>query len=175
MSKVVTKKVRLSYLNVFEARSQEGGEAKFSVCVIVPKTDKATLEKLHAAVEETKLEGKTKKWGGKIPNGLKLPIRDGDEERPDKEEFKNAYFFNASSKIKPLVLDTDGEPLLDNSELYSGCYGRVSVNLYPYDVSGSKGVAVGLNAVKKVADGERLAGSGASAADFDDDEAEWMK
>lgn len=175
MSKVVTGKARLSYLTVFEARAQEGGEPKFSVCVIIPKSDKVTLDKIKFAIDEAKAEGKTKKWGGKVPANLKTPLRDGDEERGDKEEFANSYFFNASSKMKPLLLDEAGNELMDNSDLYSGCYGRVSVNFYAYDVSGSKGVAVGLNAVKKSADGERLSGGGATAKDFDDDDSEWLR
>lgn len=174
MAKVVTGKARLSYVNVFVPRSQDGGDEKYSVCVIIPKTDTVTLDKIKAAIAEATTEGKTKKWNGKTPANLKTPLRDGDEERDDKPEFANSYFFNASTKNKPKVFDIDKEEIIDKDDMYSGCFAKVSVNFFAYDTSGSRGIAAGLNAILKVADGDRLSGGGGSIKDFDDDDTEWL-
>lgn len=169
MAKVVTGKVRLSYVQVFQPKTfGDGQTAKYSVSVIVPKTDAKTLGAIKKAVADATAEGITAKWNGKKPHGLHLPLRDGDEERPDDEAYKNSYFFNATSSRKPGVVDSELNAILDPDELYSGCYGRVSVNFYPYNTSGNRGIAAGLNNIQKLADGERL-GSGSSAeADFAD-------
>jgi hypothetical protein len=79
-------------------------------------------------------------------------------------------FFNASSKTKPALFDENGDPIMDKEDLYSGCYGRASVNFYPFSNSGNKGVAAGLNGLKKLEDGERLSGTVCAASDFEDDE-----
>lgn len=171
MAKVVTGKVRLSYVNIINPKAvNDGDDPKYSVCVLVPKSDEKTLKKISKAVEEVKKEGKGL-WGNKIPGGLHLPLRDGDEERADEQpEFEGMMFFNATTKRKPGVVDKDREEILDLSEVYSGCYGRVSINFYPYSVSGNKGIAAGLNNIQKLADGPRL-GSAISTPeeDFDDD------
>lgn len=170
-TKVVTGKVRLSYVNVFEPRAaQPGQEPKYSLCVLIPKSDTATLNKLKAAIEAAKQAG-ANLWGGKVPAGLKLPLRDGDTER-DSAEYKGHYFINCSSKQKPGVVDAAVNPILDQSEIYSGCYGRVSINFYAYNQSGNKGVGAGLQNVQKVADGEPLSGRSRAEDDFtaaDDD------
>lgn len=169
-TKVVTGLVRLSYVHIFEPTAiDEGSEEKYSVSVIIPKSDKQTLKKVREAVEAAKELGKTKKWGGKIPAKLKTPLRDGDEERPDDEAYADSYFFNCSSKQKPDVVDRNLNDILDTEEVYSGCYGRVSVNFYPFDQSGSKGVAAGLNNVQKIKDGEPLGGRSSAEDDFGDD------
>ena len=171
MAKVVTGKVRFSYVHVFEPSAMDGqSDAKYSVCIIVDKKDKATLGRVEAAIAAAKEEGKTKKWGGKIPANLQLPLRDGDLEREDRPEFAGKMFFNCSSKQKPEVVDEERNPIIDASEFYSGCYGRVSVNIYPFDKNGNRGVAVGLNAVQKLADGENLTGRTSAYDDFGDDE-----
>ena len=169
-TRVVTGKVRLSYLNVFEPKSiQEGGDKKYSVSIIVPKSDKTTLIKIKKAVEAAKTAGKPKLAGkgGSIPSTIKTPLRDGDEERPDDEAYANSYFFNASSKNKPTVVDQNVQPILDSSEIYSGCYGRVSVNFYAFSANGNKGIAAGLGNVQKLADGEALGGQTKAEDDFD--------
>lgn len=171
MSKVVTGKIRFSYVHVFEPSSMDGtSEEKYSVCVIVDKKDKVTLGKIEKAIAEAKEEGKAKKWGGKIPGNLKTPLRDGDIEREDRPEFVGKYFFNCSSKSKPEVVDENLNPIMDRAEFYSGCYGRVSVNFFPYDSNGSKGVAAGLNNCQKLADGDNLTGKTSAMDDFADDD-----
>jgi hypothetical protein len=167
-TKVVIGKVRLSYVNVFEARSIGDDErAKYSVSIIVDKEDKKSIAKIEAAVEAAKQEGKGL-WGGKIPKNIKLPLRDGDTDREDDEAYAGKLFFNASSNYKPEVIDRYKQPISDPDELYSGCYAYVSINFYPYDYNGSKGVAAGLNNIMKVAEGERLSGRLSAEADFAD-------
>ena len=168
---ITTGKVRLSYVKVFTPSAAPGSDKlKYSVSVLIDKSDKATLNAINAAVEEAKEQGKSKKWGGKIPTKLHLPLRDGDEDKPDDEAYKGKYFFNASSERKPGVVDSAVQPILDPEAVYSGCYGRVNVNFYPYDSNGNRGIAAGLNHVQKLADGERLGGGAISVeAAFDDD------
>ena len=172
-TKVITGKVRFSYAHVFEPHAQEEGKTKkYSVAILIPKKDKATIAKINAAVEAATQAGKVQ-LGGKIPPNLKKPLRDGDEERPDDENYVGMMFLNASSSKKPGILDPQGNQMLDASEFYSGCYGLASINFYAFNTSGNKGIAAGLNNLKKTEDGENLGGGGASAeSDFGEDNEE---
>ncbi|MBS1776006.1 MAG: DUF2815 family protein [Bacteroidetes bacterium] len=166
-TKVITGQVRLSYCHIFEPSAiDEGADKKYSVSIIIPKSDTATVDKIKKAVEAAKEQGKTSKFGGKIPSNLKLPLRDGDVERPDDEAYTNSYFINATSKTKPGVVDKDLNPVMDQGDVYSGCYGRVSINFYPFNTSGNKGIACGLNNIQKLKDGEPLGGKASAEADF---------
>lgn len=169
-TKVVTGKVRFSYVNIFKSRSFNGGDEKFSVCLLINKEDKVTLKKINAAIEAAIQEGISSKWNGKKPANLKLPLRDGDIDREDDEACVGMYFLNANSNQKPGIVDKDLVEILDPDEVYSGCYGRASINFYPFNVNGNRGVGVGLNNIQKLSEGERLGGSRASAEDdFSDD------
>lgn len=165
-TKVITGEVRLSYAHIWEPSAIEGNEPKFSVSVIVSKNDKETLKAIKEAVEEAKETGKGK-WNGKIPAVLKTPLRDGDVERPDDEAYAGCYFFNASSKNKPGIVDENVQPILDQSEVYSGCYARVAVNFYAYNANGNKGIAVGLGNIQKLRDGDSLGGATRAEDDFE--------
>lgn len=165
-TKVTTGKVRLSYAHLFEPHAIEGNEPKYSVSVIIPKTDTETLKAIKEAVNEAKEQGKAK-WNGKVPPNLKTPLRDGDAERPDDEAYANCYFLNASSKNKPGVVDQNVQPVLDATEVYSGCYGRLTLNFYPFSASGNKGIAAGLGNVQKLAEGEPLGGFTRAENDFE--------
>jgi hypothetical protein len=165
-TKVTTGKCRLSYAHLFEAHAIEGNEPKYSVSVIIPKSDTDTLKAIKEAVNEAKELGKGK-FGDKIPANLKTPLRDGDAERPDDEAYVNCYFLNASSKNKPGVVDQNVQPVLDATEVYSGCYGRLTLNFYPFSASGNKGIAAGLGNVQKLADGEPLSGFTRAEDDFE--------
>ena len=170
-NKVVTGKVRFSYVNIFRSRAfVEGGNAKYSITLLIPKSDRATVKKILDAIEATVQEGISSKWGGKKPKNLKLPLRDGDEERADEApEYAGMYFVNASSNTKPGIIDRSLNEILDPEEVYSGCWGRASVNFYAFDSNGNRGVGVGLNNIQKLSDGDRLGATRASAeADFDD-------
>lgn len=178
-TKVITGKVRLSYVHVFEPRPDDNGEEKYSCSILIPKEDKETLRKIKAAVDAAVEQGKTSKWGGKIPANLKKPLRDGDEERPDDEAYAGHYFFNATSKTKPGIAKPIGkgpdgrvkfQEITDSTEVYSGCYAKVSINFYPYDAKGNRGVAAGLNNIVKVQDGEFLGGRASVEDDFANEE-----
>ena len=171
-TKVVTGKVRFSYVNIFKSRAyQADQDAKFSICLLSPKEDKATLKKIKAAIDEAIQEGISSKWNGKKPAKVKLPLRDGDEERADEApEYEGMMFLNANSTQTPGIVDKDLNEILDPDEVYSGFWGRASINFYPFSVNGNKGIGVGLNNVQKLKDGEHLGAARASAeSDFDDD------
>ena len=175
-TKVVTGLVRLSYAHIFEPKSINGSDPKYSVSLIIPKSDKPMIKVIEEAIGNAKELGKSK-WGGKIPNGLKLPLRDGDEDRPDDEAYADSYFVNATSNSAPKVVGTEkdkktGKAIeLGSDDVYSGCYARVSVNFYPFNANGNKGVACGLLSIQKIEDGEPLAGAASAPEDdFEFDE-----
>ena len=165
-TKVVTGVVRLSNANVWEPASINGSNPKYSVSLIIPKTDTKTIDAINAAVDAAIKDGAAK-FGGKIPNkaALKLPLRDGDLERDD-EAYKGAYFVNANSTTAPQIVDRSVQPILDRAEVYSGCYARVSVNFYAFNSNGNRGIACGLGNIQKVRDGEPLGGRSSAADDF---------
>ena len=149
-TKVVTGVVRLSYANVWEPASINGSNPKYSVSLIIPKTDTKTIDAINAAVDAAIKDGAAK-FGGKIPNkaALKLPLRDGDLERDD-EAYKGAYFVNANSTTAPQIVDRSVQPILDRAEVYSGCYARVSINFYAFNSNGNRSIACGLGNIQKV-------------------------
>ena len=169
-TKVVTGLVRLSYANVWEPKSINGGAEKFSVSLIIPKADTKTLGSIHKAIDAAIEEGRGK-FGGKIPSkaALKLPLRDGDIDRPDDEAYANCYFVNANSSSAPEIVDKSLNPVLNRSEVYSGVYARVSINFYAFNSNGNRGIACGLGNVQKVRDGEPLGGRASAADDFTSD------
>lgn len=164
-TKVITGEVRFSYLNVFEPKSINDSEAKYSVSLLIPKTDTKTIEAVNRAVEAAKQAG-ISKFGGKIPAQMKLPLRDGDIDRPDDEVYAGHYFLNANCRQKPGLVYKNGQPIIDSTELYSGCYGHASVNFYAFSTNGNKGIACGLNHLMKTRDGEPLGGRGRAEDDF---------
>ncbi len=166
VTKVVTGIVRLSYEHVWEPNSINGGTPKYSVSLIIPKSDKKTIEAINSAVDNAIKDG-ISKFGGKLPNkaALKLPLRDGDVERDD-EAYKNAFFLNANSTTPPQIVDTAVQPILDRNEVYSGCYAKVSVNFYAFNSNGNRGIACGLGNIQKIRDGEPLGGKSNAADDF---------
>ena len=172
-TKVVTGKVRFCYVNVFEPTAMnEGDTPKYNICILIPKDDAKTLEKINKAIEAAKQAGKAKlaDKNGKIPSNLKSPLRDGDDERGDDQAFEGMYFINANSQRKPSIVDKDLNPIMEKEEFYSGCYGRASINFYAFNVS-SKGIAAGLNNLQKLEDGEMLAGGSSADEDFGGDNA----
>ena len=172
-TKVVTGKVRFCYVNVFEPTAMnEDDTPKYSICVLIPKSDTTTIDKIKKAVEAAKEAGKAKlaDKNGRIPANLKLPLRDGDEERPDDPAFEDHYFINANSMRQPSIVDRSLNPIMSRDEFYSGCYGRASINFYAFNVS-SKGIAAGLNNLQKLEDGEILAGGSTAEEDFGGDNA----
>ena len=141
---------RWSYANVWEPKSINGGTPKYSVSLIIPKSDTKTLTKIQAAI--------------------KTPLRDGDTERPDDPAYAGCYFVNANATSAPGIVDVDRNPILTRSEVYSGVYGRASITFYAFNSSGNRGIACGLNNLQKVRDGEPLGGKASAESDFATDE-----
>ena len=161
-TKVVTGECRFSYANLWEPKAMdENSKAKYSVSLIIPKSDTKTIEKIKAAIQAAYDEGKGKLGNGKVVpplTSLKTPLRDGDLERPDDEAYANSYFINANSILAPGIVDADRQAILDHSEVYSGIYGRASINFYAFKTNTAKGIACGLQNVQKLRDGDPLGG-----------------
>lgn len=173
-TQITTGKVRLSYCNLFTPKaSQEGAQPKYSVTLLIPKSDKQTLAKIKAAMDAAKANYLARNAGKKLPSNLKSTLHDGDGERPNGGEFgaecKGHYVMTVSSNNKPALVYSDKTPLTEPTELYSGCYGRAIINFYVYDTQGNKGISAGLNGIMKLADGEPLAGGVVTDSDWDDD------
>ena len=175
--KVVTGvNTRWSYVNAWEAKSINGGTPKFSVSLIIPKSDTKTVAKIKAGIEAAYKEGEAKLKGNSrtVPalSAIKTPLRDGDAERPDDPAYANSYFMNANSNTAPGIVDADCQPILDRSEVYSGVYGRASVNFYAFNSNGNRGIACSLNNLQKIRDGEHLGGKPSAEDDFATDDEE---
>lgn len=171
-TKVVTSKVRFCYCNVFKARAMnEGDTPKYSVSILIPKENTKLIGRIEEAFKAALAQGK-EKFGAKFK--AKSPLKDGDIDRPDDPNYEGMMFLNANSSRKPTIVDSEMEEIIDPDGFYSGCYGRASVNLYPFQIPTNKGVAVGLNNLQFLEDGEHLGGGASSAADdfgdLDDDD-----
>ena len=164
--KVTTGLGIISYAYLTEPREDDNGTLKYSTSFLIPKSDKKTLINIKNAINAAAQIGLEDKWGGKLPDPLKLPLRDGDKEADEKgEEYRGCYFLNANSTRKPRIVDLNIQDILDPDEIYSGCKCRLSLNFYPFNIKGSKGVAAGLNNVQKIEDGEPLGGTRSKAED----------
>lgn len=178
-TKVITgPKTRWSYANVWQPKSINGGTPKYSVSLIIPKSDTVTVNKIKSAIQAAYEEGESKlKGNGKsVPSlkAIKTPLRDGDLERLDDDAYKNSYFVNANSTTAPGIVDADRQPIIDTSEVYSGVYGRASINFYAFNSNGNKGIACGLNNLQKISDGEPLGGRSRAEDDFADEEDDFL-
>lgn len=175
-TKMVTGKVRLSYANIWEPKETDG-KLKYSCALLIPKSDKETVRKIKAIVDALKAEAATK-YKGKLPTSFKLPLHDGDDEKPDDEAYAGHFYLNAYANTKPGIAKPIGkdatgktkfQEITDTTEVYSGCFAKVSINFYAYD-NQSKGIGVGLNNIVKVQDGETLAGRASVNEDFGDED-----
>ncbi|WP_294177273.1 DUF2815 family protein [uncultured Selenomonas sp.] len=178
-TKVITGvKTRWSYANVWEPKSINGGSPKYSVSLIIPKSDTKTVEALEKAIQAAFDEGQSKLKGSSksVPalSAIKTPLRDGDLERPDDEAYKDSYFINANSATAPGIVDAARQPILERSEVYSGVYGRASINFYAFNSNGNRGIACGLNNLQKIADGEPLGGKTRAEDDFADEDEDFL-
>lgn len=171
-TKVLTGEVRLSYANLTTPRApQQGGEPKYSVTLLIPKTDAATIANINASIKAAYDDGVSKKWGGAHPTPKQI-VHDGDGLRPSGlpfgDECKGHWVLTASTKNKPQVVGIDNlDCELAPSDIYSGMFARVTINFFAYDTAGSKGVGCGLGNVLKTRDGEALAGGASAASDFE--------
>jgi len=169
-TKVITgNHIRFSYCSVWEPKSINGGDPRYSVSLLIPKSDKDTVAKIRAAIEAAYHEGESRLKGkGSLPplSALKTPLRDGDTERPDDPAYAGCWFLNANSTRPVGIVDAACKPILDRSEFYSGCYGRASITFFAFNTNGNRGIACGLNNLQKLRDGESLGGSASAEADF---------
>ena len=178
-TKVITgPKIRWSYANVWEPKSINGGAPKYSVSLIIPKSDTKTVTAVKNAIQVAYDEGQSKLKGNSksVPalSAIKNPLRDGDAERPDDEAYKDSYFINANSATAPGIVDAARQPILERSEVYSGVYGRASINFYAFNSNGNKGIACGLNNLQKISDGEPLGGKTRAEDDFADEDEDFL-
>lgn len=174
-TKVRIGEVRLSYCHLFQPEAvADGGDKKYSVSIIIPKSNTKLVAEIKAAIEAAAQAGMSK-FGGRRPANLKTPLRDGDLDRADDDAYADSWFINASSRTKPgvvKVMDLGGEKKLvevtNEEDIYSGCYGYVTVNFFAFNNAGNRGIAAGLNNVLKTRDGAFLGGRTSAQSDFGD-------
>lgn len=176
-TKVVTGKVRFSFANVFEPRAfGENQTPKYSVMLLIPKSDVGTIERCKKAIDAAAQKGLTTKFGGKLPIVLKTTLKDADKDTDqDGEVFKDKwdytaghYIINVSSKNAPQIVDANRNPIINPVDFYSGCYGRASINFFAFNNNGNKGISAGLNNLQKLEDGESLGNFTTAEQDFSD-------
>lgn len=173
-TKVKIGEVRFSYVHIFTPEAAaEGGDKKYSVSLIIPKSNKKLIADIKTAIEAATQAGIASRFDGKRPVNLRSPLRDGDLERADDEAYAGAYFINVSSKTKPGIvkrMKVNGENRLvevtNEDDIYSGCYGFASVNFFAYNNKGNRGIGAGLNNILKTRDGEYLGGRSSAESDF---------
>lgn len=158
---------RLSYAYLTHKFESGVGEPKYMANVLIPKTDKASLEAIKKAIKAATEDGLKSKWGGKMPRRLDSPLRDGDEKEPAAAEYEGMYYMNPKSSKRPPVVGKDKTPIVDDEDIYSGMWANVIVSFWPYSASGNNGIGVGLEAVQKVKDDEHFGGGIGSVDAFD--------
>lgn len=160
---VTTGEVRLSFVHLFQPHAnQPGQEPKYSTTILIPKTDAATMQRVHAAINAAVEKGVAGIWSGARPPQPKTPLWDGDGVRQNGEPFgpecKGHWVLTASSKQQQQVVDAQMGPVIDQTRVYSGVYGRVNINFFPFSNSGNRGIGAGLGPVQILRDGEPLGG-----------------
>lgn len=172
-TQITTGKVRLSYVHAFEPKEDNNGVAKYSVTLLIPKSDKQTLKKIEAASQAAVANFKERNPGKKLPVNMPTTLHDGDEPKENGEDYgpecKGHMVINVSSKNRPVIVYADKTPMTEATELYSGCYGRAVINFYVYNTAGKIGLTAGLNGIMKLEDGVPLVGGIVTDADWDDD------
>lgn len=170
MPKAITiNNVRFSYCNLFQPKApfnNPGGEPKFSVTILVPKTNNAAKVLIDQAVSDAIDEGVSTRWNGVMPPQPSICVHDGDGPRPSDgssfgPECRGMWVFTASCKEtrRPFVVDAQVQDIIDPTQVYSGMWGNASVTFFPYNAAGKKGVGCGLNGVQKVRDDTPLGGA----------------
>lgn len=174
-TQITTGRVRFSYVHAFTPKPGRtpSEDDKYSVTLLIPKTDKHTMGKIQGAMDAAKEAFRLRNPGKKLPPKMATTLHDGDGLRDSGEEFgpecKGCYVMTVSTKNRPVVVYADKTPMTDPMDLYSGCYGRAVINFYVYDYMGRVGISAGLNGLMKLSDGEPLAGGVVTDADWDDD------
>lgn len=175
-TQITTGKVRFSYVSVFHPKLMPDGKTeKYSVTLLIDKRDGQTLEKIERATEAAKEQFRAKNPGKRLPANLATTLHDGDGEKQNGDLYGPecagcmVMTVTASANRRPVIVYADKTPMTEESELYSGCYGRAIINLYVYDTAGKIGVSAGLNGIMKLEDGEPLSGGVVTDSDWDDD------
>lgn len=168
---MITGVFRASYVYVFQPQMlRDGGEPKYQITMLFPKTDQASYQALNVAISQALQAGLQNIFNVQMPPRPKLPLYDGDGVKdngdPFGEECRGHWVLRASSKTRPSVVDLDIQPILDPNAFYSGCYARATINFYAYNQKGNRGVGCGLNNLQKIADGEPLSGRTTPEEDF---------
>lgn len=174
----VLKADRLSFVHLkTPVAFEEGATPKYGVTVLMAKGgENATRieDKLQQCYDENKTEHfKTRAITHKE---FWYPLRDGDEAAEEMEAkgkdgsaYRGMMYIKAASNGQPNVYDEDGEDVIDLDTVYSGCYGRISVTLWPYSKKGT-GISCILNSVKKTDDGEPLGSAGGSHSEYEEED-----
>lgn len=170
-TQMTTGEVRLSYVHLDApyANPNTNADPKYQVTVLMPKSDVQAKARLDAAYQAAVQKGVAEKWNGTMPPIVACSIHDGDGVRPSTgeafgPECAGHWVFTASSKNPVSMVDAGMNPIVQKGEIYSGCYARVCVSLFPYNTAGKRGIGIGLEAVQKLRDGDPL-GGGVSVAD----------
>lgn len=170
MGNLVTGKVRFSYVQVFEPRAINGGDEKYSVTLLIPKSDVDTYQKITAEINKCLQENVATTFKGVMPANQSLPLYDGDGLRQSGEPFgpecKGHWVISAKTNTAPEVVDANCNPIISKNDFYSGCYGRASIRFYAYNQNGNKGIGCGLGNVQKLEDGQTLDGRTTALEDF---------
>lgn len=164
--KVVVGEVRFSYAHVFQPWGDT--DPKYSIVAVISKKDTHIIDEIKKAIQEVYEEEKQGMFKGRAIGSLALPLKDGDnpgEGREPNPSYKDSYYISANRKTAPGVVGRDRQPIVNQDDFYSGCYGYISMTIAPYDINGKKGIKAYLNHIMKTRDGERL--GGASTAEFD--------
>lgn len=164
--------VRASFQHLLQASAFPGSDdLKYSMCALVDKGDKETIAVIEQAIKNAEAQG-VEKYGDKFAKAKKHnPLHDGDAEKEGQPGYENCIYFNCSNRQQPRVLDALTGEVAQETDIYSGMYGTLIVNCYPYfNTAATCGVSISLMGFQKTADGEVLGGSRVSDSDFDDDD-----
>ena len=169
-TKVITNKVRLSFVHLLEAHAFEGQEPKYSTMLLIPKEDTETLELFEEAIDAAYEIAKGDKLKGIKRDKVKVTLRDADEEFDTEEqpEMAGMMFINVSAKNKPGIIDKWKNKIDSADEVYSGVYARASINFYAYNTAGNRGISAGLNNIQVIEKGDYLGGRASADSDFDE-------
>ncbi len=163
MKKVITPKFRVSFPYVFKQNTYNADNPKYTLTMLFPKkSDLSEIEAIILAAIEARWPDVAKR-----PKNIANPLRDGDVERDGTPGYEGCIFASCSSQEKPQIIDFEKKELFDDTEFYAGCYARASIVAYTYDIKGNRGVALGLQNVQKLADGEKFSGRAKAADEFD--------
>lgn len=168
---VMTPEAMLGFHSLFHAKAiEEGKEPTFNCTLIFSPDAQKTPE--FAAMKAAAAAAATKKWGANVPSGLRNPFRPCAEKPKYFSDLGDGWLYiNCSTKQRPGVVKPQGNgtvPVLDENEVYSGCFVRATLSPYAYDQKGNKGVSFGLGNVLKARDGERRGGRPTADQEFGD-------